>query len=57
MKVSCRVCGIEDWLECGCYYLHGGAGSLGDMNAKVFACPECGWVTECYQDCPIKEAV
>ncbi len=34
MIISCRVCGIENWLNCGCYYLHGGAGGLGDMKIK-----------------------
>jgi len=23
--------------------------------AKMYQCPECGWVTECYPNCPIKE--
>lgn len=99
MTVSCRVCGIEDWLHCDCYYLHGGDGGLGDMKVEVkmtvcpeecpsfmggscacensefvqkrlkqeqslvarlksegiYDCPECGWVTECYPNCPIKE--
>lgn len=21
--------------------------------SKVYRCPECGWVTECYPNCPI----
>jgi len=33
--VACRVCLIEDWLMCGCYYLYGGQGGLGDMNTKL----------------------
>jgi hypothetical protein len=57
MTVSCRVCGIDDWLNCGCYYLTGGIDTKGDMNAKVFMCPECGWVTECYPDCPVKAEI
>lgn len=32
--VECRVCGIDNWLNCGCYYLHGGEGSLGDMKKE-----------------------
>ena len=24
---------------------------------SVYSCPECGWVTECYPNCPIKEAI
>jgi hypothetical protein len=23
--------------------------------AKMYACPECGWVTECYPNCPIEK--
>jgi hypothetical protein len=37
MKVACTVCGIDDWLNCDCYYLHGGEGGLGDMKGKVQA--------------------
>lgn len=37
MKVECRVCGMEDWLYCDCYYLHGGDGGLGDMKVEVSA--------------------
>jgi len=32
--ISCRVCGIEDWINCDCYYRHGGASGLGDMNVE-----------------------
>ena len=54
--VSCRVCGIDNWFNCDCYYFHGGEGSLGDMKVEVYHCPECGWVAECYPNCPVKEA-
>ena len=23
--------------------------------AKMYQCPECGWVTECYPNCPIEK--
>lgn len=26
-----------------------------NIIAKMYNCPECGWVTECYPNCPIKE--
>ncbi len=41
--IQCRVCGVQNWLDCGCYYLTGGAGSLGDMNTefRFIHCPEC----------------
>ena len=35
MIISCRVCGIENWLDCGCYYLHGGDRGLGDMKVEL----------------------
>lgn len=25
-----------------------------EVIAKMYSCPECGWVTECYPNCPIK---
>lgn len=31
----CTICSIENWLDCGCYYLYGGAGSKGDMNVQT----------------------
>ena len=26
-----------------------------NVIAKMYACPECGWVTECYPNCPIRK--
>ena len=52
--ISCRVCGIYDWINCGCYYLYGGRGGLGDMRANIYHCDNCGWVAECCPDCPLK---
>ena len=26
-----------------------------EFEPGVFDCPECGWVTKCYPNCPIKE--
>jgi hypothetical protein len=37
MKIECRVCGIDDWSYCDCYYVHGGDGGLGDMKVEVKA--------------------
>ena len=25
-----------------------------NVIAKMYQCPECGWVTECYPNCPIE---
>ncbi len=28
---------------------------LSNQVPPTYDCPECGWVTECYPNCPIKE--
>ena len=27
--------------------------TMGGSCACVYSCPECGWVTDCYPNCPI----
>jgi hypothetical protein len=31
--------------------------TMGGSCACVYNCPECGWVTECYPNCPISSTL